>query len=508
MKDTIEAVQITKEKIEVPAVHLQDLNPQFKVKLDGYVRELVRAPAFNPREPIYRAVRRCVSRPRIDPKVSNLRKKVPIDGMPISVKQAIEASRRLHIPLLEFEKHIEYIKKGASPNSTIFHSTLPITANEKWAFLIGVYHAAGGFQHRQRDWGLRFNADNGLAAALAENGRLLGEEPHVYEREGLYKHKQLGIFEHKRSVVYFSRIMQCILGHFGVEFRRVKPSIGRKIASREIAPTIPKWINARFMHAYVEGYLNTNKVATSCYRTIRRGSALPPINRRVMIRFIGIDRNATEHYAQTIVAYLRKTSIDGHFRFLRKQRCYQFEYLIHSKDSIIRLSQLFLIRQIYTKSKLAAILASMDPGNIAFRIIQNCDDRDSLVLGYLLHGSEIMENIESDVRIGRAKLVKSLEYLVSIGAVEKSEDVYRYSPERFKSLLAASLKDGAARLQSRMSELGLGLTYRCEVCKKIVLDVNHCAKPTIPVRRDQVLKAYSLKASKHLILADSLLRGA
>ena len=495
---------------EVPSVHLEDLNPQFKVKLDGYIRELVRAPTFNPREPIYRAVRRCVSHVRVDPRFSSPRRKVPIDGFPITVKQALETARRLHIPLEDFERHVKYIKKGPSANSTVFDSTLPIVANANWTFLIGVYHATGGFQRRQKDRGLRFLADNGLAAALVEIGQLLGEEPHVYEREGLYKHMQLVKFEHKRSVVYFSRITQDVLSCFGVEFPRVKLTLGRRVASREVVSTIPDWIrnNDEFMHAYIEGYLSTQKVATSCYRTVRRGSALPPIARAVMVRFLGIDRNATERYAQTLVAYLRKIGIDGYFRFLRKQRCYQFEYMIHSKDSIIRFSQLFLIRQIYTKSKLAAILASIDTCGIAFRILQNCDDRDSLILGYLLHGPETLENIESDIRIGKDKVMKSLDYLVSIGAVEKANGEYRYSPERFRSLFAASLKAGVARLDSRISELGAGLTYRCQLCGRVVPDVDHCGKPTTPVRRDTVLKSYSFKASRRLALACSLTGGA
>jgi hypothetical protein len=430
--------------------------------------------------------------------------------MPITVAQALESANRLGIPVEEFEKHVRYIKKGPSPNSTIFNSSLPIRGNQSWAFLIGVYLAAGGFRSRAKDPGLRLLADSGLAKKLQEIGSAIGEVPHIYEREGWYKHSQLGQIQHKRLIVYFSQITECIMGQLGVQFPRVKMSAGRKLASREFAQEIPSWIteNESLMHSFVEGYLNTQKVATACYRTIRRGSILPPVARALMVRFLGIDRVVTESFARAVSNYLNSIGITGYFRFLRKQRCYCFEYLIHSKESIKKLSESFDIQQVYTKAKLATILASMDNKGVIFRIAQHCNDDDSLFLGYLLQHPSTIDDIQKDIRIGESKVQGSLDYLLKIGAIENKEGLYCFSPGRFKRSLADSLEGGIDPIRTKIAILSGALTYRCQICDQVVPEAVHCGLPTSPVSREHVLKSYTFNGSRRLRIAASLRRNA
>ncbi len=491
-------IQVTQNRTEgVPIIHLQNLDPEFRVKLDPFIREQVHAPIFDNRERLYRSIRRSVSYVRIDRKYASPRRRVAIEGQPVRVKEAIEVARRLRIPLEEFEKHVLYIKKGPSANSTVLHSSLPIIGNDDYAFLIGLFQAAGGVRFRDRDPGLRFRVDKPTADEISEVGKRLGETPTVALNLGTYKHSAFGTFHHHRTTVYFSKIMQVILQNFGLEMERtVEQKIpGRKVAMRERNSTIPTWIttNRKYLHSYIEGYLNSFKLQSCLYGIARKTAT----NRDDItlskiavsgfyLRFLGLDHDQVRERADIVVNYLKSIGISGYYRPLaRKQkrlgkRMTELEYLVHSAESMANLAKQFRIMTPYARARLHLIMSQND---LLLKIMQRCGNDESVLLGIIHEEPRSLEEIKSITRLEKKKLNSAIANLLKLGVIQEFHGVFRFHTEKFRRQFAAECKEEAAKLVPVVAERSSKIFYKCEKCKLVVETEDHCGQKAAPMPR-------------------------
>lgn len=492
--------------MQPPSVHLQDLYPEFVVMVDEEIRDKVRGPTFTTRERIYRQLRRTIRYKRPDGFGTARRRKIKINGRPIRLEETFELAKRLHLSMKELERHVTYVQNGISINSKKMFCGFPIKANKDHAFLIGLFHATGGFSFNEDDRGLRYNVDMGTTLEMKIIGERLGESARVNICESRKVKSSSGqLYWKKRCVVSFSKFMENILVKLGLERPPESPykghlgqkfgySHGRVMALRERKCTIPRWIlkDGQFLHAYVEGYINSVKMQSYLYGG-KDTNGKHRFLGQMLLRFSGVDKRSLKKRTRIVIAHLESCGVKGHLRQIHptsSKTLTHYEFVIFNREALRNLSLKFKIYSTYSAARLAAINKAIeDP--LVLHALSQCDTDSSLILGALLLTSPIsIKELRTHYRLDSPTLSKALVNLERLGLIKKElgkRDVCSFDSRVFRENLISHSQEEIRRAEDYVKEMSCKILYRCSICKAICTSPTHCGASSEPISRRYVL---------------------
>jgi len=356
----------------------------------------------------------------------------------ISIKYFRAVHEVTKIPLEEMEYHIIAIRNHWAGHLDI-PMTLPVIADEDWAWLFGFWFSSGGLITRERpgkdgyittERSIRFSVDarvfqNKLVPILKRIAYVpkLGRVWYMKKgaRHKLDKGRRKGVGGRPRRQFVLVRPVREIAEKFGLpkEYKGRPGQRGRRYGSRKSSPQIPEWChnNRDRLHAFIEGYINGTTIASSFYPN-EWGNLV----RNVEIKFGGWKREEVEGRYNIVADYLLSIGITGTHHVIphKTTNLYWCGYWIHDDISLRLLYEEFDIQRPDLRARLALNY------ELNHRLYQACKQLNStgiLLLGALIQEPMSREALYEEFRIERENIDKELEHLLQ-HKIAYSEDNY------------------------------------------------------------------------------------
>jgi hypothetical protein len=463
-------------------VHLWDLHPSTYLHFDEYVREQVRAPRFGLHTPLYRRIRRRKVYLR-KKKDSEKRVGVPCKGRPVPIRYFKKLATKLSLPRSVLETHVDYVKAAMPGNAAVLPLRFPLKPTVAHAFLAGLWQSCGGILTRERDQVLRFSVEPEVVAHLLSPDFVaqIGESPRVGARSGMMNRMKTEKWPRKVLAVHYCRttlsIMQTLLQMNPEEQKRGvrRGKAGRYIGFRELNNHIPDWIvsNPKFIHAYVEGYLNSNKMQVwACHSSHRL-----IISMNIGVRFNGVSKEATRRLAETVGAHLRERGVVGKLRSVvlsEHHRLNHLEYCISSAESYRNLIGQFHVRR--WKIRLL-VRARLDKDPRWLKVLQYSDIRMIVIAALLKYEGPKSHAVLSRKLAMRPIVFKAaIARLLSRGIIIADGGLYRFDASGFLSELASDYRRRIEKNEANLHKL------------ETSLPTIQVRGGEVPVRRGSVMK--------------------
>lgn len=468
-------------------VHAWELHPSTYLHYDEEIRERVRDPPFSRFGPIYRAVRRARLYKRVD-RVTQRRNPVPCKGRPLPIRYFGELGRKLKMSRAELETHVDYVKSGQPGNAGILDLRFPLEPTLSHAFLAGLWQSTGGVCARCKEQTLRFALIPEIVAVVCAPKFVadIRESPQVRAKSGMVNRINDERWPRKSLDVQYCRTTLSIMQKFlqlnpETQKRGVRRGKGgRYIAFREMTTRLPDWIqsNSRFMHAYVEGYLNGGKIQVSIEHSKKHVIA----SFHWAVRFSGVSATATWRFARAVSAFLSLHGVIGGLRELprwKHHRLTHLEYDVNSAESCQRLVEDFQVKR-WKLLLMLRVRVDRDPRFL--KLMQQSDIRMVVIAALLKYGGpKSYEDLNRQLSIRPSTFAAAVDRLLAKGMIVKDGAVCRFDPSEFLRGLAANYRrridENETRLRSLESSLPTASNGR-------------------PVRRGNLMRPLLVRASR------------
>jgi len=376
------------------------------------------------------------------------------------------------IPFEELERDIISARAGYSNKTeVIFPQGFPLKPTEDHAWLLGLFFSSGGLHNRSRGRSrypigraIRFSVSDPMIEKLIEIGKRIGDVPHIYDpntgvRDGLPR--RTGIGNKRRRSATFHTVTVEVLVKFGLPTYSIPikeeygwdNKRGRVYSLRNIGLKLPEWIteNERFMHAFVEGYINGQKTASWAYSKSQRNNRV--VESHVQIRAAGMEENQTLNFLRKITDFLRKLGIDGKIRPLcypnTRLTCW-YAYEIWKLDSLVKLFDSFEILKPDLRARLF-LVKHRNP--LILKIQQELDNLSNVILGLILEKPRTFMEIMNLLRLSEKQTEKVLQNLLKNGILQLDRDRYFVKIAFFNPSLSSNFK--ITRLQPTEMEVNI-----------------------------------------------------
>jgi hypothetical protein len=285
----------------------------------------------------------------------------------INITQFLKLHQIIKVPLAEMEKNVIAVRSYPSSRLSIYMS-FPVTADENWAWLFGIWFSSGGLTTRARKGKTKPNIEKGvrirvdkqvydkqLAPILEKICYAPKPKLPWYAKKGithpLDKQRRPGVGNQPKKVIHLARPVREIMEKFGLPSHISQKSIkGGKYASRKFNMEIPEWISTHKpkLHSFIEGYINGSGTGSIFHRAPKGN-----VERNVEIRFSGVHPAQVEKFFNTITQYLEKLNITGSKHNMSyRHATYWIGYVIHKNSSLYLLYEKFEIQNPPLKSRL------------------------------------------------------------------------------------------------------------------------------------------------------------
>ena len=361
-----------------------------------------------------------------------------------------EISAYTKIPFEELERNVVSARAGySSRTEVIFPQGFPVKPTDDHAWLLGLFFSSGGLHNRRRGRtrypvgrAIRFCVSDPLIEKLLEIGKRIGDVPHIYDpntslRTG--QPRRTGIGNRRRKSAVFHSVTVEILAKFGmpkysvpVKDRygwddHISRGKGRVYSLRSIGLKLPDWIcrNDRFMHAFVEGYINGQKGASWSYSKQQRNYRVNESH--VQVRAAGMNKKQTLSFLKKIRDYLQKFDITGKIRpmtYPNSRLTYWLAFEIWKHDSLINLFDSFEILRPDLRARLFLVKHRMP---LILKMLQELGSLSTVVLGLMIEKPRTLKEIVNLLRLSNRQAEKVLQKLIKNGIART--DGHRYFVE-------------------------------------------------------------------------------
>ncbi len=427
-------------------VHVWDLHPSTYLHYDEEIRSRVHDPPFDRFGVIWRTIRKKHFYVRIR-KGSQERRPEPCNGRPLSIRYFDVLARTLKMSRAELETHVDYVKSGQPGNAAILALRFPLGPTLSHVFLAGLWQGTGGVCTRWKEQTFRFAMIPEIVSIVCAPKFVaaIGESPQVRSKSAMVNRLAGERWQRKSLDVQYCRTTLSIMQ----KFLQVNPETqkrgvrrgraGRFIAFREMSIRIPDWIqsNPRFMHAYLEGYLNGGKIQLSILHSTKRVVA----NIHFAVRFSGVSARDTWRFARAVSAFLSKHGAVGGLRELprwKNHRLTHLEYSVTTPEGCRRLIEGFQVKR-WKLLLMLRVKVDRDPRML--KLMQQSDIRMVVIAALLKYeGPKSNEELNRRLSIRPTTCAAAVERLLSKGMIVQDGDVYRFDPSEFLKGLAASYR--------------------------------------------------------------------
>jgi hypothetical protein len=392
----------------------------------------------------------------------------------------MDVARRLDMQPKELEKHVDFILTGRPPGPKILKMHFPFYPNEGYAFLLGLWCAVGGIRLRRRDQTLRLGVEPAVADYLQSRdfSTLIGERPFV--KLQILARLAGKVWQRKVVEAHYSRailfLAMRLLG-WQPPSRGIRSGRGRFLDINSLYRKIPSWIaiNARFTHAFVEGYLNGR---VQLFREPYGADKFSGTN--VSIRVKGVNDEEVKAFTQFIGTHLQSFGIKGGvhpmpYRGPRRQSMYRFD--ITGKDSVAKLSANFNLHRAKTALFIRAQL-DMDP--VWQMVLQQCDTKLCYMISAIRYHGPISEpELKRIVRLNPWQFERTLTRLRVLGVLDVRAG-YKYDPavfvQRNQTVLQSLIAENNQRLSKIATAIPAGRVLRSQIAVPICIENSRLKK--------------------------------
>lgn len=429
----------------------------------------------------------------------------------ITIDQFLTVHELTKIPLAEMEQNVIEIRAGHNSRLDI-PMKFPVEANEKWAWLFGIWFSAGGLTTRARKSKGKsggFTEERAIRIRVTEQvynkklAPLLREIAYVpkltavwYAKKGmkhpLDKERRPGVGGRPKKVVFLARPVREIMEKFGLPIHVSQPLQGGKYACRKFNMTIPKWISssATNLDAFIEGYINGAGMA-SLFRYADYGGH-PAVVRWAEIRFSGIHEEQVEKFYKIFAEHLTKKGIYGYRHELTcRYATYWLGYAIHHSASLYTFFEAYDIQNPPARARLMLHYFMND------LLLQACKELTSseiLILGSLIEEPKTVSQITREMRFNPKTAETALKKLKKLRIAKQANQQWTLDPTSYRDNLIQKLHKKEEKRRAFLTTNHSSFFYKCDKCGTIIarkyLEDCGCGGTYKPVPRMQVLKFY------------------
>jgi len=402
----------------------------------------------------------------------------------ITISQLRVIHQKTGISYEELEAAVTHVRVGSS--SVSWSIKLPIFPNEDWAFLFGLWYSAGGYVDRERERNtqektIRYALDKRpydelIKPILTRLGYTTRDLVAVYytKRPGGHKmdqHKWRQFGSEPRGHFVLHRPFREILEKFGLPecaiCRTKRKRMKGKSGFRCTTLHVPDWVrqDEKYTHAFVEGYLNGQRVGSQFHPSLSYKNALM---RFVEPRFGGKSREETERFYKFFADYFSKRGITGYkhnFKHRPHPKTVEIGYLIHSRASLKRLYEQFNIRRPDTRARLL-LNYYMNP--LLYEACRKLNCFETLVLGLLIETPQDIDEITETLRCQEDETIKALEKLGSLKIVTSIEGKWTVQKIGFRRIIIPELKAIEEKRKQAIYKNSNKFFSRCDKCGNII----------------------------------------
>lgn len=501
---------------QIPVFHLKDFSDVIEVQFSEEMMQKLKP--FFPTTP-YRPYRNIAKRLFTVWSHSGYKGKVGFHKPYIPARWVKEIVKYSGIPYEDLEKNIVSARSGYGGKEVYFPQRFPVKVTEDHAWLLGLFFSSGGIGNRKRGrtrypFGrcLRLAVSDPIIEKLLEIGHRIGDVPHIYDpniRVRTRKVKRTGIGNRRRKRAKFHAVTLEILVKFGLpkysiavknQYGWDTHGKGRLYSLRNIGLKVPRWIwkNDRFMHAFLEGYINGQKTASWAYSKPYKNYRV--IECHVQVRSAGMNKRQTLCFLGKITKYLRKLGVTGLIRpmsYPNSRLTYWRSFEIFRDESLCKLFDEFEILRPDLRARLF-LMKHKNP--LMIRILQNLDNLTTVVFGVLLEKPQTIEELSILLRLRRSQVEKAVQKLRLLEVIGKNEKI-TIKADVFKEKQLEQYRQETNKLKTEIRNGQALFFLQCERCGKFVSSKGNyqcdCGGELKPVER---IEALSLLGRRYVAL--------
>jgi hypothetical protein len=440
----------------------------------------------------------------------------------VTVPMLREIQRRTGLSPDELEAGVTHVRTCSGTKIRLCMS-FPIEANSDWAFMFGLWFAAGGKITRRRkgrceEYTLRFSLDARpfrelVVPVLSRLGYWkdnLGLSELYYVKKGGHKldaHIRREFAALPRGTFVVHRGIREIMEKMGLpkpeeQLSRLEGIKGKRGFRQVCRDQIPGWIteNTEFMHVFVEAYLNGPSAASVFHADKASKRSLL---RYVEPRFVGKDPAMCEGLYSLITEFLETEGIHGHKHNLpikhKQSPAHELGYAIICDGDLRALNGKYKIVRSDVRARLL-LHCNMTP--LLYELCRRLSSFEILLVGAILEKPCSVPDLITDFRCDKVSVETSLNRLFKMGVFACAEGVYSFEPSKWVLTLGGETKT----LLSQMRGLQGSLLQQCSSCYKVFTVTKErencgvCGGKLDPIVRPKVLGPLNRQVKKLLEL--------
>lgn len=405
----------------------------------------------------------------------------------ISVKEFHKVHKITGFPLDEMEQNVIEVRNHWSGHVE-FPMNFPVTANEDWAWLFGLWFSCGGLITRTRygsgprhsgfkfeERRVRFRVDTRVyeekvkpllsRIAYAPSLREL-----YYVKQGhrhkLDRNRRVGVGNQPRKVFFLVRPFREIMEKFGLPTVQPKqPRKGGKVPGRRFGLVIPDWIknNAKNLHAFIEGYSNGSQLGSSFYTHDKKGHLV----RNVELRFAGAEEKETHAFLESFREHLAKLGISTYLHRIPKPTS-PFTWLglwIINQTSLNRFYEEFDIRRPDLRARLTL---GYFMNALLYEACRELHSSEILVLGALIEKPMSTKEILKALRFRMEIVQGATEKLQKLDLAQEIDGKWVINPTGYRDQLIEKLWTLELKRRKAVMQKNVHFFSRCNQCSNVI----------------------------------------
>jgi len=429
----------------------------------------------------------------------------------ITIKEFQKVHKVTGLPLEEMEQNVIEIRNHWSGHVE-FPMSFPVTANEDWAWLFGLWFSCGGLITRTRygsgprhegfrfeERSVRFRVDTRvyeekvkpLLSRIAYTPPLT--EVYYVKKGQLHKmdrNRRAGVGNQPRKIFTLVRPFREIMEKFGLPTIQPKQAgKGGKIPNRRFGLILPDWIknDSKNLHAFIEGYSNGSQLGSSFYTHDKKGH----IVRNVELRFAGAEEKETYAFLEPFREHLAKLGISTYFHRIPKPTS-SFTWLglwIINQASLNRFYEEFDIRRPDLRARLTL---GYFMNALLYEACRELTSSEILVLGALIEKPMSTQEILKALRF-RIELVQgATRKLQKLDLTQEVDGKWVINPTGYRDQLIKKLWTLELKRRETIMQSNVHFFSRCSQCSNVIpsnyVGPCGCGGQYQPISRVEALK--------------------
>lgn len=439
----------------------------------------------------------------------------------INIREFLTVHKITGIPLEEMERNVIEVRNHWAGHID-FPIKFPVVANEDWAWLFGLWFAAGGLITRTRNTkgyptterSVRFRIDeNVFEEKVKPILERIGYIPKLfqvwYDKKGLMHPKdrgrRKGVGGLPRRGFVLLRPVREIMEKFGLPREQVsqKHKAGAKFGVRKFNFVVPGWIKEKkeYTHAFIEAYINA--VGASIFHPAKE-QLRHHLVRNAEIRFGAFDRNQVEDFYKFFEIYLTERGIPGYRHeglHAKISKLYWLGYLVLQREALCRMFEIFDIRKPDLRARLL-LNYKLKSNLLLYEALRKLNSSEILVLGCLMERQLSQQELSRLLRCDPKNISEALVRLDELSMISKTDEKYTVDLTGFRDKLIEELQEKEKKRTETILRNNQLFYSRCKGCGKIIPE-NYtgpcdCGGQYEPISRMEAIyrHGYALKIRK------------